>query len=205
MILMYILTNKMITGEEFNKKYKDISFVKLTNHECNHNGFQFKEGLNEDILKFDSREKCGAGGLYFCNYKDFGIWTEYNKSVMKYIWDVTIMDDAKVVVMDNKIKCNKFILSNKRSIWNNKEICLEAVKQNGHALKYVKEQTEEMCLEAVKQNGFALMHVKEKTEEMCLEAVKKDGAALKYVKEQTEEMCLESVKQDENALKYVKE
>jgi hypothetical protein len=33
---------------------------------------------------------------------------------------------------------------------------LEAVKQDGAALKYVIEQTEEMCLEAVKQNVGAL-------------------------------------------------
>ena len=35
------------------------------------------------------------------------------------------------------------------------EICLEAVKQSGYALEYVKEQTPEICLEAVKQNGYA--------------------------------------------------
>ena len=29
--------------------------------------------------------------------------------------------------------------------------CLEAVKQDGAVLKYVKEKTEEICLEAVKQ------------------------------------------------------
>jgi len=44
--------------------------------------------------------------------------------------------------------------------WNNKEECLEAVKQNGWALRYVKEQTPEICLEAVKQNVYALRYVK---------------------------------------------
>jgi hypothetical protein len=38
-------------------------------------------------------------------------------------------------------------------------VCLEAVKQNGYALSYVKEQTEAVCLEAVKQNGYALSYV----------------------------------------------
>ena len=38
---------------------------------------------------------------------------------------------------------------------------LEAVKQNGYALQYVKEQTEEICLEAVKQDGYALQFVDE--------------------------------------------
>lgn len=44
--------------------------------------------------------------------------------------------------------------------FNEKE-CLEAVKQDGLALEYVKEQTPEICLESVKQNGLALEYVDE--------------------------------------------
>ena len=58
---------------------------------------------------------------------------------------------------------------------------LEAVKQNGYALRYINEQTEEMCLEAVKQDGYALQYVNEQTEEICLEAVKQNGYALQYI------------------------
>ena len=36
---------------------------------------------------------------------------------------------------------------------------LEAVKQDWHALRHVKDQTDEICLEAVKQNGDALAYV----------------------------------------------
>jgi len=36
---------------------------------------------------------------------------------------------------------------------------MEAVKRNGYALRYVKEQTEAVCLEAVKRNGDALSYV----------------------------------------------
>ena len=43
--------------------------------------------------------------------------------------------------------------------WSNKEYCLEAVKQDGYALRYVREQSETVCLEAVKQNGYALQFV----------------------------------------------
>ena len=35
-----------------------------------------------------------------------------------------------------------------------KKLCMQAVKQNGNALSYVKEQTREICLEAIKQNGL---------------------------------------------------
>jgi len=55
------------------------------------------------------------------------------------------------------------------------EEALEAVKQDGYALKYVKEQTPEICLAAVKQDGHALRYVKEQTPEICLAAVKQYG------------------------------
>ena len=42
-------------------------------------------------------------------------------------------------------------------------IALEAVKRDGYALMYVKEQTEAIALEAVKRNGYALRYVKEQT------------------------------------------
>jgi hypothetical protein len=60
---------------------------------------------------------------------------------------------------------------------------LEAVKQNGHALQYVKIQTPEICLEALRQNGYALQFVNTQTPEICLEAVREEGYALKYVNE----------------------
>ena len=85
------------------------------------------------------------------------------------------------------------------------EICLAAVKQNGLALEYVKDQTPEICLTAVKKNVAALEYVKDQTPEVCLAAVKKDGTALQWVKEQTLEVCLAAVKKDMVALEYVKE
>ena len=47
--------------------------------------------------------------------------------------------------------------------WNNPKYCLEAVKQNGYALRWVKNQTIDICLEAVKQYGHALKWVKNQT------------------------------------------
>ena len=58
---------------------------------------------------------------------------------------------------------------------------LEAVKQDGLALEFVKEQTTEICLEAVKQDRYALQFVKEQTPEICIEAVKQDRYALQFV------------------------
>ncbi len=89
--------------------------------------------------------------------------------------------------------------------WNDSEYCLVAVKENGYALEYVKEQTSEMCLEAVKRDGLTLKFVKEQTPEICLVAVKQNGYALRFVKEQTHEICLEAVKQYGLAFEFVKE
>ena len=83
------------------------------------------------------------------------------------------------------------------------EICIEAVREDGTTLEYVKNQTENICLEAVRQDGYALKYVREQTKEICLEAVRDRGHALKYVKDQTEEICLEAVIQDKHSLHMI--
>ena len=40
--------------------------------------------------------------------------------------------------------------------WYDKKYCLEAVKQNGLALQFVKNQTEEICLIALNKNVEAI-------------------------------------------------
>ena len=65
--------------------------------------------------------------------------------------------------------------------WYDRDYCLEAVKQNGYDLQFVKQQDKEICLEAVKQNGLALRYVKQQDKEICLEAVKQNGYDLQFV------------------------
>src|SRR5574344_1247767 len=69
--------------------------------------------------------------------------------------------------------------------WHDPKYCIAAVKRDGYALRFVKNQTPEICLEAVKRNGFAIKFVKKQTPDICLEAIKRNGLALEYVKEQT--------------------
>ena len=63
---------------------------------------------------------------------------------MHYIWDVTLLDDSKIVNFGNKLKNDRFIIENKRTIWDNNELCKLTVQYNGLYLKYVKYQTEEL-------------------------------------------------------------
>jgi len=76
-------------------------------------------------------------------------------------------------------KWNK--LSHKKNLEGDE--ALRAVKRDGHALRYVIDQTDEICLAAVKQNGHALQYVKDQTEAICLVAVRENGYALRFVEE----------------------
>ena len=58
---------------------------------------------------------------------------------------------------------------------------MEAVKQNGWALEYVKNQTNEICFEAVRQNGLALKFVKNPTKKMCLISVENNPKNIRFV------------------------
>ena len=97
------------------------------------------------------------------------------------------------------------------------QICLEAVKQNGLALQYIKfGQTEDMCLEAVKQNKDAFQYSAYRTPKIMNEYKKKNiftqcwnCKRTRPTKEilldasQTPELCLNAVKQNGLALKNV--
>jgi hypothetical protein len=83
----------------------------------------------------------------------------------------------------------------------------ELVKNNGMAIKHIIDQTQELALLAVKDDGYALKYVKDefRTAEVCLIAVQNDGIALQFVPRalQTSEICLAAVTRDGLALEYV--
>lgn len=76
---------------------------------------------------------------------------------------------------------------------------LERIRIDGSLLERI-EQTPGMCLEAVRQNGYNLKYVKEQTDEVCLAAVMRKGDALKHVKNKTPDICVKAVRQNKEAL-----
>jgi hypothetical protein len=85
-----------------------------------------------------------------------------------------------------------------------------AVKQNGMALRWVYEQTLELCLTAVRQNSHAIQYVKQEysTYDLCLVAIQQDGLALKYIGRlnlywEQQKLDLEAVKQNGLALQFI--
>ena len=73
--------------------------------------------------------------------------------------------------------------------WNNKNVVLEVVKQNGLALQFASEKLQDdknVVLEAIKQDGGALRFAPEELRDdkkVVLEAVKQDGRALRFASE----------------------
>ena len=211
-------------------------YYKLLNPNLTHYNFIYKAGLNILNEPFNPDPACGPGALYFSDKDNIFKWVElYNNNPDILIAKVILQSDAQFIEINDynrkKYKTDKLFIEDIQRLDDfliakpdicieavkqygfslqyvkeqTSEICIEAVKQNGKALQFVKEQTSEICIQAINSNGLALQFVKEQTSEMCMEAVKKNGWALQYVKEQTSELCMEAVKQNSWALQYVKE
>ena len=131
------MTNICVSGSEFKASHCDKVLVKLTNERNVHHSVEYIEGLITDPVSFVPDANCG-GGLFFCELRDAYKWISYTKSGQMYwAWDVFIPDDAKIVVMSGKIKCNKFVLSNKRHIWSTSAIYSEIVNRDRSCLSRV--------------------------------------------------------------------
>jgi len=215
-----------MTGGEFNMLYKDTKFYKFLNNNLTHHGFQYKLGLNIDVLPFNPSNKCSEGGLYFCEEsKCYWYWSQYGHKLAS----VKIPDDAIIHIGDDKFKVNKLIIESiiyfrdvPNSFWINilpkngyalehvtdqtDELCKLAVNQNGYALQYVKNPTNELCVLAVQKYSGALQYVKDSmlTEEICKLAVQQNGVVISCIKNQTDELCKLAVQQNGLALNYVK-
>ena len=102
------------------------------------------------------------------------LWVYFFYVTVKYFLIIYYLDEYEYNIHIIKFKevfyMNTYTIEDKNIIigfnTTSTEECLEAVKQNGLTLRYVKEQTPEICFEAVKTNGYALRYVKEQTPEI---------------------------------------
>ena len=191
--------HKIYTGVELNafgeKFYKIVNSQKL--------GYRgaYKHGLNIDTNVINLSDNNPCDGFATATINDIFMYADN----CPYFCKVIIPDDALCYVGHRIIKTNKIIIIS-FSRFIPPELYDFAVKQNGWALQYVKNQTLELCTMAVKQNGWALQYVKiEQTPELCALAVTQEGFTLQYVKNQTPELCALAVKQDGRALRYVED
>ncbi len=136
-------------------------WVRITNEEECHNGFQYQTGVNADTKPFNSETICGDG-LYFCKQQDVVRWIGDGQGF--YIREVIIPDsDSHTVVIDFNLhaaKTQHFQLLERQDLWTH-DFCRLAVQQNGLALGYIpiEKRTVELCKLAIQQNMCALQFV----------------------------------------------
>ena len=145
-----------LTYDQFiNKVGKTCKFRKCLNNELTHWNFQYKIGLNEDIILFNPSGSCKSGGLYFTIIENVNKFLDYGLNIAV----IQLCPDAEFYIdpIGMKFKTNKFII--KEILPQTEELCVLAIQQNGLSLQYVQEQTEELGRLAVQQNGWALQYV----------------------------------------------
>ena len=213
---------KEMSGKEFNELFPDIEFVKLTNIMEKHHGFQYMDGLNINIHKFDHDN----GGLHFTPKIYAHMWIICEDKVMVYTRKVTLPDDAKIYIKNTTcIMSDKLILDKEEEIHINEYI--KYLKNNElpyrfryfkYIFKYLKirniQQAKIFCLEYMKCTGVKICEpwVDELpecilTKEMCVEALKYNPSVIKHIPQRflDKDMCISAIKQQPTVLKYVPE
>lgn len=127
----------IVTGEQFNEMYVQSNYmytnvkgsevpdptyrkIRMLAEDMIHNGFQWNEGLNI-CPDFCAGNSCGQG-LFFIDKLNWPMWVNYNGKKMTKIADVTIPNDATVVVCRTpggtiiKYKADRVIISNIRDL-----------------------------------------------------------------------------------------
>ena len=66
-----------------------------------------------------------------------------------------------------------------------------------------KEQEERFQLEAVRQDGCAIRYISNPSLKIQLEAIKRNGCAIEFIKNPSEEVQLAAVRENEYALRYI--
>lgn len=152
-----IYYDRCISGEEFNKKFPDLAdkLVKLTNKEENHNGYLFKDGLNEDNKEFNP-DPYSPGGFCFTEVDQIHYWLEYGSNIMKYCRKVTILPDSKIYIGNRVFKVDKIFLAEREKIldlkfWPDEESQLRAIKRNECNIRCFRNPSEKVQLAAVKK------------------------------------------------------
>lgn len=88
---------------------------------------------------------------------------------------------------------------------NRKEAFKHVIKTKGvPVIKDIVYQPEELCLEAVREDGLALKHIRDQTDCICMEAVVNNALALKFARCQTPDMCRIATEKDKHAFIYIK-
>lgn len=205
----------VLTGYEFNKKFKNVKFYTCLNWDSTlgYHKYKYKNGINTLDDWFNPTENDTNAGLYF--------WDEHNISdcICNFgglYSEVSIPNSAYVYIYmgKNKYKATKIKL---KSIENrskmfytlDKKTIFDLINSKPYSLGYAPDdlKTKELCELAVYNRGLALDYVPIylKTKEICMLAVSNNGLSLEYVPNnlRTNEICEVAVQKNGLSLEFV--
>jgi len=97
----------VVSGETFNNLYNGTRFYKILKSDLTHHNFRYKMGLNIDTVPFNPIYSCHRGGLYFCEESKVHLYIDlYGNNLAQ----ITIPNDARVYVEQDKFKADKLII-----------------------------------------------------------------------------------------------
>jgi hypothetical protein len=206
----------ILSGIEFNKLYGEKTFVKLTNKTENHRGFQYKDGLNIDTNEFGIQFDVG---LFFTEYDKIYKWIEINYNYShSYYRIVTIPDYSQVCIDYDAYKTDKFILGERKEIFNDYIFCENIIKKKPSLFQYIpiSNQTENICelaLESIikikNYNYYIIKFItdenlnKEKVHNMIKNVLKVYAFAILYIKNPTEEMYDLAIERNYQVIEFI--
>jgi hypothetical protein len=167
-----------MSGKKFKKLFPNYKPHKIISESFIHNNYKYKLGLNIDSVKFNPTSTCFKGGLYLSDLTDIHQYLRYGPN----IGTITILDDSKVYLENNKIKVDKLFLD-QIQLWkifiNNQheKIQCKFVKSDGYTIQYISNPSEQVQLEAIKHDEYAIQYISNPSEQVQLEAVK----SIKYI------------------------
>lgn len=226
-ITQFTMMNVKKDNNMLPREFAGKTFYKFINPNMRHYNYVYRDNYNKlpDNEQFDPYSECG-GGFHFCTMEDLPKWM-YMFSSKCMIYEVTLLDNARVCKKVKKYKSDSIVISNPLSIRDfiklhdvaklfvtlygpslkyidqTNELCMIAVQQDGYSLKYVKNQTEEICTMAIEQYAHSLKYVHNQSDELCTKAIEHNIHALQYVHNQTYEHCIYAVGLDGYTLNYV--
>jgi hypothetical protein len=173
-----MMPNKEITVDELYKEAGDTIFYRITNYGENHNGFQYKTGVNVDTIPFNPTGKCTRSGLYFFSKYQLVHWDSYCLGAY-HIREVSFdgLEDARIYRENEIYKCDKFRLADRKVFtkyipdyfdFSNRDVYERILKHDKKAHMYIANQTRQYCLDKVREKFSNIKYIKKQTHEICM-------------------------------------
>lgn len=142
-------------------------YYKVLSEDMNRNGFQYVIGHNVLKETFDRTEKCGPGGLYFCDFYEVFRWISWMKTTNKQpaiICKVKLVPGAQIVEMPLKCKTDQMILydpvSIEEFIKNNVDKLTEDIaREYPEGFQFIKSPSHKVCFRAVTINPQTFKYI----------------------------------------------